>query len=227
MKTLNQILVLFIVCISLFSCSKDDIKYSCDDTTDQWVKSNLKSIETYTRENTLKLEPEKMRATFRAFSTNQRYQFWQAKLAEVVSMNIWSAEELAHLYKLKDEVLPEWFSDDFKKDSVKVSKMLQFKEEWIIEAQSRFVWTKKLIGGIIASGYKLKNKLGDLEISSASPSKLKSAASESTCSCNSSDDWCANQSGHDDTCKTGKCTTTSWGCGFLFLSGCNGICSYL
>jgi len=183
------------------------------------------------------MQPEQLRAVFRVFTPEQRLAFWQDKLNQVINLGGWNSNEAAFLNSVKSELKLAWFTDDFKKDSVNV-KSLKAVINKLKDGSNALGWSKKLMYGIFGSGYNLSDKNGTLTtpISSgtdqstlavSSTKKLATAASEATCSCATSDDWCATQSGHDDSCKTGKCTTSSFGCGWLFTTSCNGLCSYL
>lgn len=228
---MKKVYFLLLIVLSGIGCSKEDKVFSCDEDTNTWVKNNLSTIKTFTRANTLELEPIRVTAVFNAFSAQQRYDYWHDKLNEVISLQGWNESELAHLTVLKNEMVEEWFTDSFREDKAKMENFEKFKVEWVRNASADLGWSKVLIGKIIASGYRLKNKSGEVDFSNtlalSKTMATNSESSNSSCSCTTSDDWCASQSGHNDKCNAGNCTTTTWGCGWFFTSTCDGRCSYL
>lgn len=221
MKKIGFLFVAIIFLIS--SCQKDDLFYSCDPTINSWVKSNLVEIAKMSRIDLIEKTPTAQVAIFRAFSSNQRFQLWNDKINEVSGLD-WSLEEEAHILTLRNALKEEWFTDEFKKDSLKLQQVRIFLKSWCIEGMGRFGWTKKLIGGMIARSERLTDKQGTLEINSLSSAMAANVTdSETSCNCSKSDDWCPEIAGYGH-CNNETCTATSWGCGTLWIQPCDGVC---
>jgi hypothetical protein len=216
--------------LGLFSsCAKEnDLKCSCDEEVNAWANKNINEIRTFSIEDVQSFDIEKVRASFRAFTPEQRYTFWQDKLEQVLSLSGWSADETKFLTDVKSGLKQEWFEEDFKNDETNVQQMNDMVDKWKSSA-ANLGWSKSLTYSVFGSPYLLKDKTGTLVNAVAkvnAPSSQKTISTES-CGCSTSDDWCATQSGHNDYCKSGSCTTSSWGCGWGLAYKCTGLCTYL
>ena len=221
MKKIEFLFVAIILFMS--SCQKDDSFYSCDPNINSWIKSHLTEIGQMSRNDLIVKKPSVQVAIFRAFSSSQRFQLWNDKIDEVLELG-WSDQEQSHILTLRVTLKEEWFTDEFKRDSLKSQQVHLFLKNWCLEGMARFGWTKKLIGGMVARTERLTNKQGTLETNGLESTRAAIATdSEDSCNCNQSDDWCP-QVGGSGRCKNETCSGSSWGCGTLWLDPCNGIC---
>jgi hypothetical protein len=217
---------IIVMCFAFFSCLQEEEVYSCDKDVNAWVKENLADIQQMTREDWLRLDESVNRAAYVAFKPEQKQKFWLQKLQEVLSLD-WNELEKAHIKDFYQEILDnqQWFLDDFSKNESDFEKFEIFIFKWKEYAEVNFGWDKNIMGSIIASGNKLLDTTGKMQINITSSLRLKNG-SEPTCDCNTSRgnqfNECNSQYKHCST-KSG-CIEYSWGCGFIYLEKCNGLC---
>jgi hypothetical protein len=224
LKTIINLCVIF-MCLTLCSCSQDEEVYSCDPKVDAWVKENLADIQKMSREDWLKLDENVNRAAFVAFTPNQKQLFWQEKMNEVLSLD-WSDAEKNHLQKLYAMIAnnPQWFADDSLEDERECERFDILTFEWRNYAEEELGWTKYQIGSIVASGNRLTNKSGILELHKTPFLRMMPLSMESKCDCNKIDDWCGSWDRGSE-CGTGLyCDYKATGCGWWFRQPCNGEC---
>lgn len=221
------------------SCNHNDEPFSCTPEVDNWVKENLSEVQTMTRSEWLELnDPETERACFRAFTPEQRLQFWVDKLNETLTLD-WSVPEKEHISSLIKfiEDNPRIFSDYANEMDLQelTDKFLYL---WIEEGQENFKWTLNTIYAIVASGHTLMKENDTYYIRDYAEGFLTRGGND--CGCSSSDDWCRGRAldinmqmpitidGPYDLEKTrcvkGDCNVGSIGCGTLFLGKCDGNC---
>jgi len=212
---------LFLISMGWFSCTKDERVYSCDKAVDAWVKENLTSIQMMTRNDWLKLGEDVKRAAYIAFTPEQKFIFWKEKLIEVLALN-WNEAERKHLelmYKTISEN-PQWFADDFSKNEVEWEKFEQFTYRWRETAEADFGWDRDNIRPMIASGNKMLNTKGELQINAGTTISLRSSADD--CECSGVDSYCGNNHICDASL---TCNPSSFGCGTIGLYRCDGMCA--
>ncbi|MBR1924380.1 MAG: bacteriocin fulvocin C-related protein [Ruminobacter sp.] len=214
MKKLN----LFFYCsffMFLFSCTSDEgIRYSCDEPTDMWVKENLVTIRSLSRREWMELDDEKQLASYRAFTPEQKIQFWKAKISEVKKLD-WTDAEIAHI----DEV--GTFIDNHKNffESKKLTdaesdELELFFYKWQKYGIEQLGWNDRLAQQLFATGSALKDTQDNIIIKKPYPYV--------DCNCNTEKDFCPEQI---YPCRKVKwCQTTNNGCGWLLLAECNGRC---
>lgn len=242
MKTIIKFLVipmLFTIGI-ITSCTSDDYLFSCDTSVNSWVENNLTEIKQMTRENWLAIDnPEVARACFRAFSPQQRAEFWIDKLKEVQNLD-WNIDEKNHISELIEFLSKNAnIFSDYADDRILQDKTDTFLYLWIEKCREQFNWTNNTIYGIIASGHPILDKTGRMQITNTSE-KMMTRSGTSDCSCSTSSDWCVSHAlqieqilpividGIYDLenvkCIAGGCNLGSLGCGTLFLGKCDGTC---
>ncbi len=89
-----------------------------------------------------------------------------------------------------------------------------------IKAEQQFQWSKSTIAGLIATGNKLLDKKGTVQINQTRA--MTKSGGESRCNCSTSSDWC---SGSVDCQSTNDCDDNNHGCGTLFVYSCDGRCN--
>ncbi len=220
MKKLHFILLLF-VCLC-FSCSDNETIYSCDETTNKWVKKNISTIRTMSREQWKSLNINKKIAAFRVFSKEQRISFWKDKINETLKLD-WSKSEKAHILKLYWFIInnTDMFSDDVMTDEMR-DKYDLFFYDWVETAKNKLKWDMKTIVSIAASGEELVDKNG---ISSNTFGFEDSSGDiiDVSCHCNITYDFCSVPF-NNASCIDTKCEGTTTGCGWLLINPCNGRC---
>ena len=180
------------------------------------------------RSDWLKLDERVNRAAYIAFTPEQKYLFWRVKISEVMSLG-WNKAEIKHLELLYNAVSdnPRWFTNDFSKNEVEWEEFELFEYRWLEYAKDNLGWGNYLIGSIVASGNKLLDINGKLQIMNNSMIKLRADTELPICECASKDDWCINPftyCGKNGSCP-GFCKQTyDGGCGWLLKYICDGMC---
>jgi len=223
MKKIYFLLVTIFFVIS--SCQEYENLYSCDPDINSWVKSNLSEISLMGREDIIVKNNPVQIAIFRAFSSQQRLQVWLDKLDEVVKLD-WSTEEKAHIMSIRNALKEEWFSDEFRKDSVKFQPVNLFEKDWCLEGIKKFGWTQQLITSMVGRLEKLIDKQGNLKVVILKSANVAVETSAEGCTCNVAWDMCGGPFGISS-CHSTSCTQSPWGCGMLFGYYCDGECFLL
>jgi hypothetical protein len=231
MKMKQNILLICLSLFALISCTaKDEASYSCNPEINSWVKSNIIQIQSMKRTEWLKLDESKKKPTYRAFTAEEKYNFWLLKINEVMQLESLSIDEKNHLEKLFSKIKdnPEWFNDDFNKDDDEMTKIELFAYEWKEEAKNKFGWSDTFIKSILSSGNKVVDKMGSLEVATVKKNvrfKSTAEANQSNCNCGVGYFWSTCDSSISTSgCSSGNCKTTRSGCSFLWLSACDGYC---
>ncbi len=216
MKTFVIKVILLIPTAVLYSCeTENDLRtYSCDKTINEWVSGNIPSIRTMNRNNWNNVDEERKRATYRAFTPEQRYKIWVGKIQQTLTLD-WNENEKIHILKLLTyiETHPEIFNDEVMTES-QYDELELFAYKWKEDAILLLKWSEKLVFAIIASPNNLIDKDGNIEITEYRNRSISST--ESDCNCNAS--W------HTyNNCYSGDCKHTEKGCGPMWTYNCNGI----
>ena len=209
------------ISICLCSCDKETT-YSCDESIDNWVHENLSEIRLMSRSEWNNLEEGLKIPVYRAFTLQQRVDFWNEKLTNVLALN-WSEKEREHiglLNKFINEHRSFLNGYDIMSDDEKNIFDLFF-YGWMDKAKINFKWSDKLIYAILASGNTLIDTNGTLLVNQSSSRSSLLSSSESTCNCSQSSDWCT-PIGWD--CENAPCDKTSLGCGTILVYDCDGRC---
>lgn len=210
-----------LVCLTVLSCQKNDLMYSCNKEADAWVKENLSTVKHMTRKEWKEIDPILGRACWGAFSPKQRALFWSDKLAQVYSLD-WTEQEAEHIASLNRflEDNPEIFSVVLEDNEVLFDKLDRFMYEWSDYAIQVLGWTKDLVGAIAASGYDLADKAGNLYVHTQVNSDMRAIAGHD-CQCNVAHDFCSSPL---ECMVDPDCYEKSWGCGWFITNKCNGSC---
>ncbi|WP_458458061.1 bacteriocin fulvocin C-related protein [Pseudobutyrivibrio sp.] len=219
-KLLLALTLMFILC----SCSQDEEKaYSCDESINQWVKMNLSEIQTMNRSNWNNLDEIHKIPVYRAFTKNQRIQFWEAKLDELRSLD-WSDEELKHIEEAFNFLFshPDLLEGDLLTDE-QSDELHRYCYLWIQKGISEFGWTKETALSIIATGNTVSDTNGSIVMKGGIPGGSMPEI-EPICNCHLDNilftlcplgfEWCE---------KT-QCATLDNGCGLFLIEDCNGKC---
>ncbi len=216
---MNKFFLLSIVLLSLLSCDfNDDLKYSCDEVTNQWVRDNLNQIHKMSRNDWSKVSNSMKRPIYRAFTPDQKIAFWLQRIAEIQELG-WSQNEKEHIQKVSDFINThnEFFFVKTLNDE-QLDELEMFFYRWIQESIDRFGWSERVAKSIVATGYRLKNKDGEIDMSDSGSSMVMSSSAEPDCNCTDFVDFCFFAK-----CEPGGCDT-GLGCGVLWLQDCIGLC---
>jgi hypothetical protein len=202
--------------IIVTGCKKMEEVYSCDPVTNEWVKSNLKTIRTMNRQDMLQLEPEKQMGAFVAFTPEQKYNCWVDKLEQVKSLE-WTVKEFAHICLLAETMKLEWFEDKYKKNNFE--KIDHFLTQWVNDGAAYFGWTKDELGRMVACLHDVAMEDQNVVLKAASGVAVMKGI-DPACTCSRESDWCS----WGEKCKNIPCQGREWGCGTLIWHRCDGRC---
>lgn len=219
MKVYFLKITLLISIVALYSCNAEENlpTYSCDKTIDKWVNDNKPLIRSMNRSDWSNVDEERKRATYRAFTPEQRYNIWYGKIQQTLTLD-WNENEKLHILKLLTyiETHPEIFNDEVMTES-QYDELELFAYKWKEDAILLLKWSEKLVFAIIASPNNLIDKDGNIEIAEYKNRSISS--SESKCHCNTTWDFCEILG-----CQNAKCESSDKGCGLLWNYPCNGRC---
>ena len=206
--------VMMILLSLLFTaCNHDDIVYSCDESTNNWVIENLPEIKSMTRDDWKMLDVEKQKPAYRAFTQNQRVNFWLEKMKEVKSLG-WTEKELQHIGKVEDFISnhQNFFSGERLTDEQSDIYDLFF-YTWQLYAINELGWSNRVCISIAGNGQSITDTLG---------TALKKPYPPRNCNCNVDHDFCEYPV---FPCIKGHCESSNIGCSWIWLGECNGLCS--
>lgn len=229
MKNLKNLILLVGVLSFFMSCSNDaETDYSCDKLINVWVKENISTIRHLDRSDWKQFPPSKGLAIYRAFSKEQKIDFWLAKFEELESLS-WNAREREHIRLAKDFV--ESHSDFFNDSELtedQENELDIFFYKWMTHAEKELHWDRRIVFAIICSGYSLANTDGDLLVNISSQTSNMDAlesltTTETIPECNCKHKHVLACFGGPDECQEIDCYQ-SIGCGWLWLETCTGKC---
>lgn len=215
--------------VLITSCSQsEEIFYSCDKTQDEWVKENLSEIRQMTRSEWLQVDESMADPIYRAFTPQQRIDFWRERFDEIMELP-WNDAELAHIQSLIDFMnsnLHIFYGNLSTEDE---DAMDLFAYKWQQYAVEQLGWEENVGLIIMMSGDKLKNTKGDIEKTSTGlysratiSTRSESGTILTTCDCN--DARLINDCFPSRKCYDGGCKFVDSGCGLLKGKSCNGLC---
>lgn len=219
MKQIFTLVILVSLC--LYSCN-NEVVYSCDENINEWVHENLSDIRIMSRSEWNNLEEDIKVPVYRAFTHQQRVNFWKNRFSDILALE-WSDEEKAHIGLLLDFVNDnQYIFEGYDIMSDKEKNIFDlFIYEWKDKARVDFGWSNSLLFSILASGNTMLDTTGTLLITS---NKKNSRYLEpySSCNCSTSSDWCDSSSINE--CEKKSCDDSTYGCGTIWIYSCNGVC---
>ena len=222
MKHLYYQLLTLVVFTCFLSCSQsEDPTYSCNKAENEWVKRHLSEIRTMSRAEWNYVDEGLKIPVYRAFTHQQRLDFWVSKFTDVLSLD-WSDAEKQHISSLLETIKEHTnYLDGYENLSeAEKDEFDLFFYKWIEKSKEEFQWSKELIQGMIASGNTLLDKKGNLAISKNRMANM-SYSESSTCNCSLSNDWCTPSNVY---CEAVSCEETFLGCGTILAYNCTGRC---
>lgn len=223
MKFIKTLLFISLTLTTFASCSnEDDLQYSCDKTIDIWVKSHLTEIHQMDRKEWLNTDISTGIAIYRAFTPQQRIQFWRDKMKEVKAMK-WSKQELLHIQKVEDFINKhlDFFSGKKLTDE-QLDELETFFYKWKKDGELLYEWNDEVAIAIAGTGNRVMNTAGKI-VSRTGNISSDVSISRSDCHCNRGffSDFCNDDPGP---CEQSNCDEKDAGCGWLFVQTCNGRC---
>jgi len=206
----------FIMC----ACSMDEPKYSCNTEVDEWVKDHVDEIHSMSRANWLESDAEFSIPIYRAFTPEQRINFWREKFQELKALP-WSTGELSLIKEAESffESHLSLFGPNVPTDE-QLDDMELFIYKWSEKAKKDYSWSDQMIASIIASGDKLLDTKGTVYQSNRSAGNILLSTSES-CNCHIKSMFTCDQY---TTCEDANCDGTTLGCGGFLAWSCDGRC---
>lgn len=220
---LKTFIVTAAIGFGLCSCDGNEPKYSCDDNVDSWVKEHIDEIHGMTRAEWLETDAKFSLAIYRAFTYEQRIEFWREKFHEVMQLP-WEDAELTHIQEAEKffEKHLELFKGDKLSDS-QLDEVEVFLYKWRSTAQKELGWKPEVVSAIIASGDKVLNTHGKLaqKAKTKAGNTLSTTSESSHCNCHVGSIFTCDQ---NTECLEVQCNETSMGCGGFLIWSCNGRC---
>lgn len=232
----NVLLITFmamIVAILCTACSQEDeAVYSCDKAVNAWAVSHINDIQVMTRAQWEKLDFDKGKAAFKAFTLDQKKNFWEKKISDVLLLN-WKEAERIHIQKLLHFIRSNSYLYASKELSNEDNDRIElFFYNWSKFGKEQLGWNDKIIYAIAVSGYSVLDRNGSIK--EPQPKKDEIAMSRSRqaagslksipskCHCNTSFILSCFPAG--PACEASSCSSSSGGCGFALMQACNGSC---
>lgn len=231
MKQMNVFFVMLLCCAGAFlSCSQDgDMVYSCNKEVDALVRSNLDEIRLMTRAEWKELDPDVSLAVYRAFTPDQKFDFWKGKFAEVKTLN-WNEEELQHIQKAEDFLDAHRHLFDDEQSSVEdLDELDSFFYKWTKTAKEKFGWKEQVAFAIAGMGQAIIDTKGTIQgfntsVNHKTKLSLGSESGTGTSDCNCKKDAIPNSCMPSSRCGDYRCNETGSGCGWLLKKPCDGRC---
>jgi uncharacterized protein YxeA len=209
-------LLLAFIAIAVTRCKKMEEVYACDPVINEWVKSNLRTIQQMNRQYLLQLELEKQSPAYKAFTPEQKYNCWVDKLEQVKSLE-WTEKEFTHICLLAETMKLEWFEDNFRKTNF--DRIDNFLKKWVDDGYSYFGWTKDEVGRMVACLKEVAMEDGNVVLKEAGGGSGEAGGKKPACTCSLESDWCNG----GDKCKNIPCQGHPY-CGTLWFYYCDGRC---
>ena len=215
---MKKIIPFLFTVLFLYSCQQTELQFSCDPVIDAYVTENRDELAQLTVHEVTVYELPLQRAIFASWSAEKKRNVWLDKLHYVMENEPLIEAEIGHIQDLIDHVVPGYFEESTVEQEK--SERYAFAEKWQHYASIVLGWPESYIGFLVFRLYTSpsqitaeKDLLEAIKMSVVTDTELN-------CDCNGTDDFCQNAD-----CGSGECSSTQFGCGWLFMDSCNGICS--
>ena len=201
-----------------------DEVYSCDKEINQWVINNRQSIQSLSRVEWLLLPDAQKVPAYRAFTKEQRVNCWLTKINEVLSLS-WNDKEKEHIQEITRFIIDHQnLFDGRKLSDEQIEDVELFFYKWQKRSIGIFGWDKDMCIDIAGSALPLRNKNVEFDYIETLP-KLqigidRKDQDDGECNCSVRQDFCSSPR----PCKEGSCSDTYYGCGWLWVASCTGLC---
>lgn len=220
---LKTFIVTVAIGLCLSSCESNEPKFSCDDNVESWVKNHLGEVQSMTRSEWLKSDPRYSLAMYRAFTHEQRVEFWREKFNEVKQLS-WTDSEIAHIAEAERffENHLDLFNGEKLLDS-QLDEVELFLYKWSEKAEEEFGWNKDVVYAIVASGNKVMDTNGNIDQMTVTRAGniLSSKTESASCNCHVSSLFTCSMY---HSCDNAECSGLPSGCGGFLLWSCDGLC---
>lgn len=215
-KIKNNLFLIFIISIIVViffsSCSNEEECYNCDDINNEWVIENYNLVKSFERSEILKYDAEIQREIFIVLKPERKKAIWLDKIKHLKTI-VRSPEEVVFMNMVEEIVNINSFEDVWSD-----AQSMEY-ENMLAEAATKFNWSSNFIIYAFGTLGNLKS-VGTNEWEIDSPlEKRNLSINPEIPKCNCKWGWCP---GSD--CGEKECEETDFGCGFLFLGSCVGIC---
>jgi uncharacterized CHY-type Zn-finger protein len=206
-----------IILLVFYSCNKEYQKYSCDETINKWVIQNKSTLDTIGREYIITLPIDYQIAAFNYLSHSHKVDLWNSKIDLVLNQPYYNEQNRILIRQIQ-----EFITEDLYNGMIDVPEDLIWclMYESGIDSANIFIdfatlFTYEEFEYYVANYEEIMYEwFGENYEIRAAPPK---------CMCN----WnvTCSMMGHG-TCEEGyqNCAATSWGCGYLWSSPCEGRC---
>ncbi len=213
---MKKFLYLLAVSVIIYSCGKEDLKYSCNAEINAIVKSAKIEFSKLVLTEFLEYDIELQKAIFRSFSNEKKREFWLEKLNTLLLNGEYSDYEKKHIEKLITHITVDYF-EVVENDSLKLAARIKFENDWKFYALNTLNWDEPEIHFIVNSLCITPDQYAQT-ISELKEITLNYMAGNCTCSTES--DYCSDIGGF---CTVSDCTETS-ACGWVWSYTCDGHC---
>ena len=227
---------LLVVCVAtmttiLTSCQVDEEPvYSCNDSVNAWVKTNVSMIRQMNRKTWLTYPDSLSIPIYRAFTPEQKQQIWLGKMEQVLNHKDWTDKEKEHLLKLANEIQRQtvWFADESIENNDEAYEEYQlFFYKWLKYATEELQWNKEMILAIAFTGKDLAENYSQAQTKATIPGKDHTEPDPDVdiadCDCKIGNvlfTTCA----PPYYCEKIICKGSNHGCGAVWVESCNGLC---
>lgn len=209
---LLQIWFTFCTITCFLFCSDEETVYSCNEFTNKWVKENIKLIHEMEKCNWDSLHDTLKIPAYRAFTPQQRINFWKDRFKEVKSLK-WTHEEILHIEKAELFINNHlYLLSSNKLTDDQLDEVESFGYTWMLFGIEMFGWTPQIGNLIIGSGYTIDKK------------ENKDNAPLLDCHCHADNIIFHNCGLYNIGCFKLKCNPANGGCGFFLMEDCDGLC---
>lgn len=214
MKNLAFILILCLIIIS--SCTKEDLKYSCDPEINAIVKSGEIEFSEIELTEFLEYDIILQKAIYRSLTNDKKRNLWLEKLDLIISGNELNDNEMKHIKTLAEHISNINFVFQ-KLDSIQFKQRKNFEDEWVNYAKNILLWDDFKVHFVVNSLCIKQEQYKQIieELTTITLNVLSGS-----CGCSTESDYCSDRGGR---CDQGGCSQTS-GCGFLWQYQCDGVC---
>lgn len=213
MKKFAFILILILLIISCRN--EENVVFSCDPSIDKYVHLKSAQLQKLSLDEFLSMNLEMQRATYRSYLADKKYSLWREKMERILGCGEWNSKELNHIASLKEFIYPEYFEIQSGNYSPKYQQ--SFEWNWIQYAKDTLEWGNRQLAFVVSSLY-----VDYDDFTAVFQSNPGTDNPVGSCQCNLTEDFCNYQLGFK--CKNNGCPISESGCGWLWLSSCNGQC---
>lgn len=215
---MKHILIIFLLLQGvLFSCTKEEICYSCDPEVDAWVKENKESLTSISTSEIAQYKGARQSAIFRAMSVSKQQSLWLEKFDSILkNSESFSQKEKEHIRIVRDYIID---SNVFSNRGLE-EEHHTYLNNWMGTGKRDFGWSDADLVYLLVTLYTTDEERASL-IQFASNISTKEGLSREDCTCNTKISIC--NIAHE-CLDLGTCDKTNSGCGLFWSDECNGDC---